>query len=82
VAQIPALGNVPILGALFRSARWQRNETELLIIVTPRMVEAADFQRAATQHDPEGGEPTAAELFLKGTDMTKPFPGEAPVARP
>jgi pilus assembly protein CpaC len=32
---IPALGEVPVLGALFRSSNFQRNETELVIIVTP-----------------------------------------------
>jgi len=36
--QIPWLGDVPVLGALFRSASYQRNETDLAIIVTPRLV--------------------------------------------
>ena len=35
---IPGLGEVPILGALFRSDAFQRNETELVIIVTPYIV--------------------------------------------
>jgi pilus assembly protein CpaC len=34
--------NLPILGALFRSRDYQRNETELLIIVTPYIVHAID----------------------------------------
>jgi pilus assembly protein CpaC len=34
--------NIPILGALFRSRDFQRNETELLIIVTPFIVHAVD----------------------------------------
>ena len=34
----PRLGDIPILGALFRSDRFQRNETELVIIVTPYLV--------------------------------------------
>ena len=38
----PALMNVPILGALFRSRDYQRNETELLIVVTPYIVHAID----------------------------------------
>ena len=37
--------NLPILGALFRSRDYQRNETELLIIVTPYIVHAIDPQR-------------------------------------
>jgi len=36
--QLPWLGDVPILGALFRSSSYQRNETDLVIIVTPRLV--------------------------------------------
>jgi pilus assembly protein CpaC len=36
--QIPWLGDVPILGALFRSSGFQKNETELVVIVTPRLV--------------------------------------------
>ena len=38
----PALMNVPILGALFRSRDYQRNETELLIVVTPYIAHAID----------------------------------------
>jgi pilus assembly protein CpaC len=38
----PALMNVPILGALFRSRDYLRNETELMIIVTPYIVHAID----------------------------------------
>jgi pilus assembly protein CpaC len=34
----PGLGNIPILGALFRSNGWQRNETELVIVITPYLV--------------------------------------------
>ena len=36
--QIPWLGDVPVLGALFRSSGFQKNETELVVIVTPRLV--------------------------------------------
>ena len=39
--QLPWLGDVPVLGALFRSASYQRNETDLAIIVTPRLVRPA-----------------------------------------
>jgi len=35
---LPGLGDVPVLGALFRSDKYQRNETELVIIVTPYLV--------------------------------------------
>jgi pilus assembly protein CpaC len=36
--QLPGLGDIPILGALFRSSRFKRQETELVVIVTPRLV--------------------------------------------
>jgi pilus assembly protein CpaC len=39
---VPGLMNLPILGALFRSRDYQRDETELLIIVTPYIVHAID----------------------------------------
>ncbi len=38
----PALMNVPILGALFRSRDYQRSETELLVVVTPFIAHAVD----------------------------------------
>ncbi len=39
VSRVPGLGNLPIIGALFRSVRYQKNETELVIIVTPELIE-------------------------------------------
>jgi pilus assembly protein CpaC len=40
VNKIPFLGDIPLLGALFTSKEFQRNESELVIIVTPRLVRA------------------------------------------
>jgi pilus assembly protein CpaC len=40
-SQIPWLGQVPVLGALFRSSSYIKNETDLVIIVTPRIVRPA-----------------------------------------
>jgi len=39
--QLPWIGDVPVLGALFRSASYQKDETDLAIIVTPRLVRPA-----------------------------------------
>jgi pilus assembly protein CpaC len=36
--QLPWLGDVPVIGALMRSAAWQKEETDLVIIITPRLV--------------------------------------------
>jgi pilus assembly protein CpaC len=38
VSKVPLLGDIPVLGALFRSTRYQNSETELVILVTPRIV--------------------------------------------
>src|SRR6266568_1254947 len=38
ISKVPALGDIPILGQLFRSDQFQRDETELVIIVTPYLV--------------------------------------------
>jgi pilus assembly protein CpaC len=38
VAKVPMLGDIPILGALFRSTRFQNNESELLFLVTVNLV--------------------------------------------
>ena len=40
VAKIPILGDIPILGALFRSTSFQNSETELLSIVSVKLVQA------------------------------------------
>lgn len=37
-SKVPGLGDIPILGALFRSTKFRNNETELLIVVTPYLV--------------------------------------------
>jgi pilus assembly protein CpaC len=38
ITKFPGLGNIPILGTLFTSQQFQKNETELLILVTPHLV--------------------------------------------
>jgi pilus assembly protein CpaC len=42
ITGLPGLMNLPVLGALFRSRDYQRQETELLIVVTPYIVHAVD----------------------------------------
>jgi pilus assembly protein CpaC len=46
IQKAPFLGDVPILGTLFRSTKFQRNETELVIIVTPYLVRPVSGQLA------------------------------------
>jgi pilus assembly protein CpaC len=38
VSKFPLLGDIPILGALFRSTRYQNSETELMVMITPKIV--------------------------------------------
>ena len=64
VRQTPWLGNVPVLGALFSSKRYQRNESELVIIVTPRLVRPAAHPDMLASPLDSFAEPSETELFL------------------
>jgi pilus assembly protein CpaC len=46
VEKAPFLGDIPVLGSLFRSTKFQRDETELVIIVTPYLVKPSSVQLA------------------------------------
>ncbi len=46
VTKIPLLGDIPILGTFFRSTDAQQNRTELLVLVTPRLVDGTDVAPA------------------------------------
>jgi pilus assembly protein CpaC len=52
LSKTPGIGDIPILGALFRSEQFQRNETELLIVVTPYLVRPVSNQRIPLPTDP------------------------------
>lgn len=77
--KFPGLGNLPVLGTLFRSDRFERNETELVVIVTPYIVRPASGRLAV----PTDGyvAPTDKARILHGEDYTRPPPtivGAAP----
>jgi pilus assembly protein CpaC len=42
IDKIPVLGDIPILGSLFRSKELRQNKSELLVLVTPRLVQPVD----------------------------------------
>ena len=46
VSKMPIMGDLPIIGDLFRSPRFQRNETELVILITPYLVKPQSDPRA------------------------------------
>jgi pilus assembly protein CpaC len=70
--QFPVLGSIPILGTLFRSARWNRNETELIIVVTPHVVTAEDFRRSRVAAV-EGKDPNPFDFVVGGHALDKPM---------
>ena len=76
VSQVPGLGNLPVLGTLFRSESWQRQQTELAIIVTPRLATPTDDISTLPNPLPNGVEPSAIDLILEGV-TEKPAPAGA-----
>ena len=63
--QVPWLGDVPVLGALFRSAEYARDQSELVIIVTPHLVTPTRGEALALPTD-RVRPPTERELFRNG----------------
>ena len=63
--QVPWLGDVPVLGALFRSAEYQRSQSELVIIVSAHLVTPTRGEALALPTD-RVRLPTEKELFLYG----------------
>ncbi len=65
IQKFPLLGDIPILGALFRSSSFQKNETELVIIVTPHLVKPLDMTKQTLPTD-QLIEPDDFEYYLLG----------------
>jgi pilus assembly protein CpaC len=65
VRQFPLLGSLPVIGALFRSTSFQREDTELVIIVTPRLVRPVPAHAMKLPTD-RVQPPSEEELFLLG----------------
>lgn len=65
IRQIPGLGDVPILSALFRSTDFKRDETELVIIVTPHLVKPAEPGTLRTPVD-NFALPSDSDMYLFG----------------
>lgn len=65
VKKIPLLGNVPIIGALFRSSKFNRQETELVITVTPHIVRPVAPGQLVLPTD-RVNQPTDADILLLG----------------
>ena len=65
-ARIPGLGDLPILGPLFRSIRYQKNETELVVLVTASLVEPMSLAEAGPLPGFLHNEPNDWELYIDG----------------
>ena len=76
IRQLPILGSIPILGALFRSSSFQKGETELLIVVTPRLVAPIRPNQVVLPTD-RVKDPDATKTLLFGEDYE-----ERPVVPP
>lgn len=71
--QIPWASDVPVLGALFRSTDWQRNESELVIIVTPHLQPPADSLKDIKTPVDSPKEPSMIAQVLAGETFDKPI---------
>lgn len=81
--QVPWAGDIPVLGALFRSAQYTRQQTELVIIVTPHLVTPTRGEALALPTD-RVRPPTERDLFLFGRVAAENAPqqgGAGEVAR-
>lgn len=80
VRKLPWLGDIPVLGALFRSTQFQRNQTELVIVVTPYLVQPT----AETPADATGSVsvPSDLEALLYGLVGAPGRVSVSPVAPP
>jgi pilus assembly protein CpaC len=67
---MPGIASIPIIGALFHSKSTQRSTTELLVIVTPHIVDEV------SNPDPVPTPPTPARPFLEANTFDKSLTGK------
>ena len=76
IKAFPLLGEIPILGALFRSTEFNSELTELIVVVSPRLVSATD--KPPTLPTDNFTPPSRAQLLLEGKMEGGPAPKSAP----
>jgi len=65
IKRFPGMGEIPILGALFRSSEFQKDQTELLFVITPHLVKPlAEVPRLPTDNHVE---PSRVEVYFNGS---------------
>ncbi len=83
ITQAPGLGDVPVLGALFRSNAFQRDETELVIVITPYLVKPVNANEIVLPTDGYKAAGDLDRVFLGtlsrgGDNADRPKPSVAP----
>ena len=63
---VPGLGDIPVLGQLFRSTRYQRKETELVVLITPRLAGAMNPDQVSPLPGANWRHPNDLEQFAFG----------------
>lgn len=81
VNKFPVLGDIPILGTLFRSSSFQKNETELVVMVTPHLVKPMKATAARLPTDAYI-EPNDFEFYLLGALEGRKKQGQPPASTP
>ena len=79
VTKVPWLGDIPILGALFRSSSYQKNQTELAVVVTPKIVNPIAAGQNIVLPGEKLASPSTFDALLLGelVDTTNPKVGTA-----
>jgi pilus assembly protein CpaC len=83
IDQAPGIGDLPVLGALFRSNSWQRGETELMIVITPYLVKPVNPDQIVLPTDGYQAPTDLQRVFLGRLESGKsggkrPMPSVAP----
>ncbi len=65
-SRVPGIGDVPVLGALFRSVNFRRSLTELVVLVTPEIVAPLDAHQTVNLPQEDRIDPTDFELYAMG----------------
>jgi pilus assembly protein CpaC len=78
VSKVPALGDLPVLGALFSSTEYQSNESELVVLVTPELVAPLNPDQVHYVPGTDYIPPNDWELFLLGQIEGEGDPNKTP----
>jgi pilus assembly protein CpaC len=81
INKFPVLGDIPVLGALFRSTNYQKNETELVALVTSHLVKPIPPGKGQLPTD-KWIDPTEVDTYLLGREQGRAQPAPKPALPP